>query len=358
MNDFFPTGNSLENTDLYINDLLRQIYDIDRRQRDVFFGVNLIWPNFDLDLGHSAYFLSWHTEQMDVHWLKKQALRVYPRPVLVVSDTLVDDHKFWPDNIRFARYVTWHQQIQKLTDLYGICDQPTVPKYKISSLSFRVSQYKRFITSYLLENFKHDDLMLTYHGWLGKEDDNHDHPRGLSWLDALKEFNSPVFVNFNDNYSLDRNSPLENGDWQADCYQQALFNLTNESFHYTRTEIDGQPFLYPRPYITEKTWKPIVAGRPFISVGQAGVYHEFEKFGMRFDYGIDLSFDRDDGDLTRIKKIFDTLSQINVLSIDDLFQSTIDSVDHNLDIIKYGVFSDMCRSHNRPTIDIIKEFIC
>jgi hypothetical protein len=357
VNDFFETGSSLDRSDSFIKELIQEIYDIKINCNDVFFGINLIWPKFDLPKTYHRYFLSWHTEQIDVHWLISQAQRVYPSPVMVASDTNITLNDCWPDNIITVRHLTWGYQLHKLIRKFGINQCPILPRYKISSLSFRVSQYKKFVTAYLLKNFDHNDIMMTYHGWLGKDQDNHGHPPGFPWLDSLSEITPPIFINFKDDYNLEKNSPVENGNWNVDCYQHALYNLTNESFHYTLSKIQGKSFVYPRPYVTEKTWKPLLAGRPFISVSQAGVYQSLTELGFVFEYGLDLSFDHELRDLVRIKQIFDALDVVRQSSIAELYESSYKSTCHNLKIINDGIFYDTCQKHNQKVKNIIENFL-
>jgi hypothetical protein len=355
MNDFFDNGNSLETDPDLLNTIFESIYGWIPDTR-CFLGINLQWPKFDLPENYAQYFLSWHTEQFDLHWLRHQANCVYPRPILVANDGVVDASIF-PDNVEFVQWITWGDQLDQLVNRFGVCTEPQLPEYKLSSLSFRVSQYKRFITAYLLNHADHKEIMLTYHGRLGKQEDLHGYPKGFPWLDVLDLELTPTFINFNDGYSLEKNKAVDNGGWTNPAFQDALINFTNESFHYSLSQVDGKPFLYPGPYLTEKTWKPLLAGRPFLAVGQYNTYQTLRDLGLRTDFGFPIEFDQDSGDLTRIRDIFGTIDVILAAPVKDLYEQSLASVRHNAQMIKNGEFTQACYRQNEQARSRIIEFL-
>ena len=356
MNDFFNTSNSLQHSPIYIKEVFQSIYGWEPTT-SVFLGINLRWPEFNLPNNYPKYFLSWHTEQLDIFWLQQQSKLVYPHPILVAYDGKVDSSIFL-DNVKFVRWITWHLQLDQLVKLFGACAEPQLPKYKISSLSFRISQYKNYVTAYLLKHACPDELLLSYHAHLGKEEDRHGYPNNIPWLDDL-DINGlvPIWINFQDNFSVDKNQPVSNGNWLFAPYQDALVNLTNESFHYTRSELNGQSFVYPSPYMTEKTWKPLLAGRPFLSVAQWHVYQELSTLGLQFDFGFPQEFDQDSGDLTRIRDIFKSIDAILSQSTEQLYEQSLPSVKYNVRAIVSGDFGKECQMINQQTKKIITDFI-
>jgi len=63
-------------------------------------------------------------------------------------------------------------------------------------------------------------------------------------------------------------------------------------------------FSYPYSFRTEKIWKPIAIGHPWIAVANAGYYRDMQNIGFRtFGKIIDESFDTIDNDLDRIRRI-------------------------------------------------------
>lgn len=344
--DYFNTGNSLEHRQSYLEDLFFQLYDCRPTNfKDTFFGLNLLWPQFDFPANYQRYFVSFHTEYLNLDWVLQQATRVYPKEVVLVTDYQMTQWPDWPDNIKTVKWITTHKQIALLQNSVGIADQITMPRYKISSLSFRISQYKKFVTAYLLENFNKSDMIVTYHAELGKSQDLHGHPAGHPHLDQLNTHLKKTLINFDDNFA--GNSPVGNGNWLNPAYTDALINLTNESFHYSTTTVKNHLCCWPGPYLTEKTFKPLLAGRPFLVVGQYQTYAWLKQLGLKVDFGFDISYDSDPGDLTRIGKIFKVIDFINQTSIKRLFESSLDTVKYNVDWISTGNLYDTCQSINQ-----------
>jgi hypothetical protein len=63
-------------------------------------------------------------------------------------------------------------------------------------------------------------------------------------------------------------------------------------------------FDYPYSFRTEKIWKPIAMGHPWIAVANAGYYRDMRNLGFRtFDSVIDESFDRIENSQDRLERI-------------------------------------------------------
>ena len=352
MQDFFLTGTTASLSTARLQDLFHSIYNWRPCvHQDVFLGLNLQWPNFDLPPA-PRYFLSFHTEQADIHWICRQANLVYPRPVLIAYDSSIDTSQL-PDNVQVVRWITWHQQLAQLVEQFGVCANPQLPQYKLSSLSYRLSQYKTFITAYLLTHAHPTDIVLTHHHRVMKPEDLHGYPAGIPWLDQLDLNLKHTLINFDDQFDQQVTSPVINGGWHNPAYANALVNCTNESFHYSQST----DFVFPGPYITEKTWKPLLAARPFISVAQWHVYSALEELGLQFDFGFDRSFDSDPGDLTRIRDIFGAVNQVLNTTTQQLYEHSLPSVQHNVNWIQSGAFADQCCAVNQLSRQTIDEFI-
>jgi hypothetical protein len=63
-------------------------------------------------------------------------------------------------------------------------------------------------------------------------------------------------------------------------------------------------FNYPYSFRTEKIWKPVAVGHPFIAVANRGFYQDLHKLGFKtFGHVIDESFDTIDNSQDRIERI-------------------------------------------------------
>ena len=111
--------------------------------------------------------------------------------------------------------------------------------------------------------------------------------------------------------------------------------------------------IYPGPMICEKTWKPIIAGCAFIPVAQFDTYGKLLRLGFKFDYGLDLSWDRDAKNLSRLESIMRFILSLKNYSISDLLHLTEDSTKHNSNHVWSGDFQKICRSLNEKTIETI-----
>lgn len=358
MLDFLKVGTSLNLSKVQIDDLLKSIYGQEfDADPEIFLGINLQWPKFELPANYQRYFISFHTEYMDIPWILEQARRVYPAPILLVTDYDIEKNPVWTENITVIKYITLHKQLDRAIKDIGMATEIKTPKYKISSLSYRITQYKKFVTAYLLQHFDHNNMILTYHNSIGKLDDHHGYPDGYPYLDQLGLASlAKTLINFEDDTESINISPVLNASWQIAPFLDGWINLTNESWHYSRTILDDQNFYYPGPYLTEKTFKPLLAGRPFLAVGQCNTYKTLKDLGLSVDFGFDISYDTDSGDLTRIKGIFSAIDYIQNTNLDQLFQSGIDAVRYNLNYIKNNDLFVHCEDLNTESVKKIKNF--
>ena len=77
------------------------------------------------------------------------------------------------------------------------------------------------------------------------------------------------------------------------AYRDTYFSLVTETV-----------FNYPYSFRTEKIWKPIAVGHPFIAVANTGFYRDLRKLGFKtFGHLIDESFDTIENSQDRIERI-------------------------------------------------------
>ena len=354
--DYLPTAITGIDTQESINDAWKCIYGITKPPK-IWCGLNLQWPKFDLPLNQGTYIISWHTEYIDLEWLDQQSSRVFPDKIICITDYPCDISVYGKDNVECRVFDTLDRQIQILTQYHGLQSRISKPEYKFSSLSMRFTQYKKFITAYLLANVPHDEMMLTWHRWIAKQDDLHDHPPNIRCLEELDYTLLSVkqlinWVDDSDNVNI---NPVHNGRWQVPAYINCLINLTNESMHYSQTIRKSVSYIMPGPYLTEKTMKPLVSGRPFISVGQSRSCERLSRCGFSFNFGFDHEYDTDDGDLTRIDKIYSLIRQIKNQSIDVLFDASLDACQSNLHWIANGDFTRHMVDINAESLYYLKN---
>jgi len=92
----------------------------------------------------------------------------------------------------------------------------------------------------------------------------------------------------------------------GEAYRDTYFSLVTETV-----------FNYPYSFRTEKIWKPIAVGHPFIAVANAGFYRDLHRIGFKtFGHVIDESFDRIDDNQKRIERIATVVEELCALDLD------------------------------------------
>ena len=118
----------------------------------------------------------------------------------------------------------------------------------------------------------------------------------------------------------------------------SLFDQSAESLLYlvTETVATGR-----RHHLTEKTFKPIALGMPFVIVGTKGSLEYLRSYGFKtFDHIWDESYDQAD-DSVRIQRIASLLRSLDELPTEakqDLFDATQEVVEHNWNHFYNGGF--------------------
>ena len=93
----------------------------------------------------------------------------------------------------------------------------------------------------------------------------------------------------------------------GEAYRDTYFSLVTETV-----------FSYPYSFRTEKIWKPIAVGHPFIAVANQGFYRDLHKLGFKtFGHVIDETFDQIDNNQERIERI--------ATVVEDLCQQDLDA---------------------------------
>ena len=98
---------------------------------------------------------------------------------------------------------------------------------------------------------------------------------------------------------------LFNNQWgeiyiKAAAYIDTYFSLVTETI-----------FFYPYSFRTEKIWKPIAIGHPFVAVANNGYYRDLHNIGFRtFGHVIDESFDQIENNQDRINRIVQVVEDL------------------------------------------------
>jgi hypothetical protein len=331
---------------------------------DVSFGLNLQWPSFFPRRGvirpASLILLTFHTENVDLEFINNICSRNPNSKILILYDGDIQKQPSWSEQVHWAKWITWGYQVDYIQKTWDIVHHLRTSKYLISSLSHRIDLFKCYVTSLLLQHPKRNQFLISWHQHRHIETEKSAphlySQQGNHYLDSLAAWVlDHDTVRVDDWYSQEHNTPVKNANWDHPAYTDSVINVTNESFwHTTRPGCD---YVYPGPFFTEKTWKPIMAGCPFLSVGQAHSFRALSEVGFNFDYGLDISYDDVDDDLQRAIKLLELIKHIADMDPQQLISMTQSSADHNKDHVFSGDFSKTCRRINLENIDHISTII-
>lgn len=140
---------------------------------------------------------------------------------------------------------------------------------------------------------------------------------------------------------LPLNFPGEEGHPMHSCWL-SLFDLCAESLTYVVSET---VFTGRRHHLTEKTFKPICLGMPFIVMSTQGSLEYLRSYGFKTFGDIwDESYDQEPNDSLRIEKIaslLKSLDQLSAVEKQKMFERAIPIIEHNYNHFYNGAFEQI-----------------
>lgn len=119
----------------------------------------------------------------------------------------------------------------------------------------------------------------------------------------------------------------------------SLFDESADSLLYLVTETIASG---NRQHLTEKTFKPIALGMPFVLVSTQGSVQYLKKYGFKtFDSVWDESYDNvkdEDSRLAQIAKLLKSLDSLSVSARQDIFRQCVPIIEHNWNHFYHGGF--------------------
>jgi len=135
----------------------------------------------------------------------------------------------------------------------------------------------------------------------------------------------------------------------------SLFDESAESLLYlvTETVASGR-----RHHLTEKTFKPIALGMPFVIVGTRGSLEYLRSYGFRTFEGIwDESYDdaEDDVRIERIASLLRSLDELSIEAKQELFESAYEVIEHNWNHFYNGGFESVLWAELKDMLNDIES---
>lgn len=275
------------------------------------------------------------------------------RPIFVLSLPEVNGYPCDHPDIHYVPYTHYHLLARRLQDYLPDHDFTAEKKiqYKASALTRRLTEIKIVIFTammrYLDPNDRvvslYDDLELkNVHGW---------EPTGDAVIDDLVQEFRDRWLGKTMTIDLDQVTMFNQDSVLHAGYLNSALNFTQESFHYSFMYDQGREYIAPGPFLTEKTFKSVLTCTAFIPAGQYHSYHWLERMGMQFDYGdLDLSFDLDPGNNSRMCRLVDLIRSLDQWSAQDIYAMTRNSTLHNRELVISGDFGQACERFNRSNL--------
>jgi hypothetical protein len=167
----------------------------------------------------------------------------------------------------------------------------------------------------------------------------------------------PNIVDVVDKMDLPKLFPNEGTPRMSSCWLDQ-FDPCAESlvYHVTETVYTGR-----RLHLTEKSFKPIALGMPFILTATAGSLAYLRSYGFQtFGKFWDESYDLETDDFIRAEKVAAVLKQLDDLSAQqkqDLFQSCWPVIEHNWNWFYHGGLESVLWTELTGMLDSVRTYL-
>lgn len=301
----------------------------------------------DLPLGYDIYILGFWHEVFDENWFLRQYNINSNSRFIILGDFNPNDLVLY-ERVDFFRILHWKYYIPNYP--YNGVDWKN-KKYKISSLSHYVNEYRFFITAHLLNR---DDVLFSYHNKV----------RESTYLPDEKDGSTPVRDSLlkykkylsNNNFYIDdfENDPIKNYNESIihPAYKNSLVNSVNETKDISYTDNFG---ILPGPYITEKTWKPISTGTALLFSSQMGTVSALENAGFVFEYPWKNSYSNLWQDAEKLEQLLSIMDNILGMSHEDIKKGINYSCEYNASYIRSKQFVDYIDSINEMELERLNK---
>ena len=335
-----------DTTNFYSWDFLRPLIG-----RGIFWA-SVDWHNQDKNLppGYSGYVVK--TEGPNVEWIERQA-QLVQAPIFfccLYKDYGSFDHL---PNVYFVPAIEWHYQLNTISQQFGANVNKNI-RYKISALCHRVTQSKIVALSALAQHHDLENCLISLHDNFERKNIHNWQSTGNLVIDQHMQYFLENFQGTSiliDQFS--NKDFIEGHNFHHAAYLDSAININNESFHYSYMTVDQQERINPGPFITEKTLKCLLGETAFINNAQYDTYDTLTSLGFEFDYGLDLAYDQDPGNLSRMSGMLNVIKELSNYTADELYAQTRRSCLHNKDHVMSGDFYKIAESVNHQAVESI-----
>jgi hypothetical protein len=325
-----------------------------------FFGLHWHWPrDFNLIVPEGffdTYVFSWHVENWDHTWLKEFCENHKDSKVVIISEFPLVDNYYDIPNLKCLVHHAWGIIINDVLSFDTSKYIPSLKRSKkLSSLVNKPSYFKALITAHILKNHNNSSLVFSWN--INQRNEicgslqllNESLSPRLELIPLIEYYHSNLknkkFKLDNDSFDISKITYFSrlNGYFCDNVpFTDCLVNITNET--YSQSCVNEINF--PGPFITEKTWKPLLGGCALSSQGPCDTYNYLEKFGFIFEYPWNLSYDKIPGDIDRFLTYLEVVDHIFNIDHDELSRDIEHSCHYNYYHIRSTKFQNIIRDLN------------
>jgi hypothetical protein len=226
----------------------------------------------------------------------------------------IENFAWFPDH----ELLYWHRNQQVPATSIG----PETRPYRFTILNRTHKWWRATVMSDLQRSGILDVSQWSYNTDLTLGDDPVNNPIEIDTLDLRDHVTE--FMRLGP-YTCDNLSADQHNDHHLhvpEHYTQSYCHIVIET-HFDADQSGGA-------FLTEKTFKPIKHGQPFVIVSAPGTLRALRDLGYRtFDHVIDNSYDSEPNNTKRWQQILSTIQQIRNQNPDSWFELCLDDIRHN-----------------------------
>lgn len=331
-----------------IKDLLKFLAECKNPER-IWLGDNLIWPNTVPDPNYDTYVFGFFGENFDYHYLEQVNQQLADKKILVLT-SCPDTSRFELDNIE-TFYIEHLHTYLRLYPRQTV--KPIVKRTHPIGMLSGIARHHRVLALAKLLTLA-PDAFYSFNSKSVSQECTAEQFRQTMQHIILNDYIPADIQPCVDQLlsgKLDHVIAYDNhvlGGWSTNnaAYTDCQFNISAETAYYSHPKSVWQ-------YLTEKTFKCLVSGTPFVVLGQKNSHQRLIDLGFEIAYRdrvleFDVAEDQD-----RIYKFFDYLEWL----VDNLDVEHLQQVaDFNYNYV-YGNFYQHCADQNTKQAEKILRYI-
>jgi len=315
----------------------------------IWLGDNLIWPKTIPDTSYDSYVFGFFGENFDYHYLESINRRLVDKKILVLT-SCPDTSRFDLENIKtfYVEHLHSYLRLYPQRTVKPVADRT----HRFGMLS-GITRHHRLLALAKLLTVDPSTFYSFNSKMVSQECTQESFYRTMKHIilnDNVPDEIRPTVDQLLSG-SLDRTIPFTNtplGTWgiNNEAYQECQFNISAETAYYSHPKNVWQ-------YLTEKTFKCLVSGTPFVVLGQKNSHQRLVDLGFQIPHiNQVLNFDGvEDGD--RIYKFFEYIEWLNN-NFDANHLQQVAEFNYNY---VYGDFYKNCDFHNQQQAEKIVSYI-